>query len=148
MRTCTRCNQEEWRCQCGEMLNRPPILHTGREIKVPERTRRYVPDADAKILMGFKVVSKLYSSVRRIFAELGQSDTILLRALKEGHEIEINTLIEDPMLYFIVSQEQLEELKKIGVKSPTFLQIFGTSEIVDRTEAEAIRRFKAMKEEP
>ena len=63
------------------------------DIPHPERTKRYEPAADdsPKVMVGFKVVQKQYSQVRAIFAELGQSDTVLLRALSHGHGITFNT---------------------------------------------------------
>ena len=115
----------------------------------PDRTRRYKPEEhDEKILVGFKVIKKRYQQVRQIFAELGQSDTALLRALKEGHGIEFDSLRQDPFLYFIVSQEQTEGLKRAGIESPTFLQLLGSSEVISHTsEEDAIAKYLAMKEE-
>lgn len=118
------------------------------DFKKPERTKRYDPaaDPDGKTMVGFKVVQKQYSQIRAIFAELGQSDTLLLRALKEGHGITFNSLTENPMLFFVVSQDQVEALKKNGVPAPTFLQLLGTCEVIARSEAQAVARFKALKE--
>lgn len=117
------------------------------DFKAPERTRRYDPEQDdAKILVGFKVVKKQYSALRAIFAELGQSDTALKRALKDGHGIEFDVL-DDPDIFFIVSQEQTDGLKTAGVKSPTWLQLLGTSEIAALSEEDAIARYRSMKEE-
>ena len=96
-------------------------------------------------LIGYKIISKSYSQVRAIFAELGTSDTELLRALKEGHGIEFDSLHMDPVLHFVVSSQQCELLFANGIPAPTFLQILGSSEVIDLNEENAKGRFEALK---
>jgi hypothetical protein len=96
-------------------------------------------------LIGYKIVMKLYSQVRMIFAELGESDTLLLRALRDGHGIQFNSLIEDPMLYFVVGSDQMEALKESGAGNPTFLQLLGTCEVIDTNKERAMQRFEKLK---
>lgn len=109
------------------------------------RERRQQPAQPAgPVLMGFKVIHKLYSQVRAIFAETGQSDTMLKRALAAGHGITFD-ITEDPMLFFVVSDQQMTALARNGISSPTFMQLLGTCEVIATTEAEAIRRFRALK---
>lgn len=98
--------------------------------------------------LGFRIVRKQYSQVRAIFAELGHPQATLDKALKEGHGIEIDHENEDPTLCFVVSEQQMDALKRHGVDSPTFLQMLGTSEVIARTEEEAIRKFREMKGDP
>lgn len=118
------------------------------EFKQPERTKRYDPaaDPDGKTMVGFRVERKRWSQVKALFAELGQSDTALLMALKIGHGIEFDSLRQDPFLHFIISQDQTEGLERAGVPSPTWLQLLGSSEVVSLTHDGAVARFKALKE--
>lgn len=122
------------------------------DVKAPERTRRYEPQADVdpteirrNVMVGFKVVHKEWDQVRHIFAELGKNEALLRLALKEGHGIEIGPE-ENPKLYFIVSQDQMEALSRVHVHSPTWLQLLGTSECVATSEEKVIERFRAIKE--
>lgn len=102
------------------------------------------PDPTGPVLLGFKVVKKQFSAVRAIFAELGQSSTALLKALKIGHGIEIDPVEKDPYLYFVISQEQAEGFARAGYE-PTMLQLLGTSEVISLTEQAAIDKFRAIK---
>lgn len=95
-------------------------------------------------LVRCKVVSKKYSSVRAIMAELGQSDTVLLKALKRGHGIEFDSLREDPTLFFVIDSTTLDEFRRHGVGAPTFLQLFGTARVIDTDEDRALTRWREM----
>lgn len=101
-------------------------------------------DPSAAILMGFKIIPKLYQSVRAIFAELGQSDTILKRALKEGQDITIDPVLNNPTLFFVVSEQQMDGFKRAGYE-PTMLQLLGSSEVIALSEEEAERKFRSLK---
>ena len=94
-------------------------------------------------LIGYNIVSKRYSQVRAIFAELGQSDTILLMALKKGHGIVIDK-DQDPDLFFIVSSQQMGLMKDNNIPNPTWLQILGTSPVIATTAEDAKTRFESM----
>lgn len=102
------------------------------------------PEPTGPVLLGFKVVAKPFSNVRAIFAELGQSSTKLMLALKIGHGIEFDPIEEDPTLYFVVSQEQSDGFAKAGYE-PTLLQLLGTSEVISLSEEAAIAKFRAIK---
>lgn len=99
-------------------------------------------------MMGFKVKTKLWSQVKAIFAESGASPELLAQALKEGHGIDFDPLTENPMLNFIVSEEQLAILKRNGVPNPTFMQLLGTCEVIDKSQERAIQRFRQLKGDP
>lgn len=94
-------------------------------------------------LIGFSVLSKRYSSVRAIFAELGESDTLLLRALKEGHGIEFDSLHTDQELFFVIDQDEVAEFQKFKM-SPTWLQLLGNCRVIALTKEDAIKRFREM----
>lgn len=96
-------------------------------------------------LVGYKVITKLYSQVRAIFAELGESDTLLLRALRDGHGIEFDSLRTDPALFFVIGSDQIEKLQEAEIDSPTFLQLMGTAEVISLVESDAIAKWKALK---
>lgn len=78
-------------------------------------------------IVRYRVHKRPYSSIRAIMAEMGQSDTVLLRGLRELHNIYFDSLREDPMLFFTEDTAQLESLRAEGVTSPTMLQVLLTS---------------------
>lgn len=98
-------------------------------------------------LVKFRVHKRRYSQLRAIISELGESDTMLLRALASIHDIHLNTLTEDPELYFTEDTHQLGLLKEQGVPSPTFLQLTMTSKAFAIDEEECKRRWFAAMEE-
>jgi hypothetical protein len=100
-------------------------------------------DGDKLDLIGFSVMHRPYSKLRDIMSELGESDTILLRALKAGHDIEFDSLHEDPELYFVIDQEEVEEFARFKI-SPTWMQIFGNCRIIALDEQTAIKRFREL----
>lgn len=52
----------------------------------------------------FKIIAKRYSQIRAVMAEhTGESDTALLRALRNGHGIEFDSLRQDPIIYIVIS---------------------------------------------
>lgn len=106
-------------------------------------------------LVGFKIVTKRWSQVKAIFAETGQPLHVLMRALKEGHGITIidkfepeDDMIDNPFLFFIVSEEQMALMRKHDITAPTFLQLLGTSECIDTNEERLVQRFREMKGDP
>jgi len=125
------------------------------ELKNPERTRRYEedihdvdPDDAGRIIMvGFKTLSKKFSTVVSIMAEVFGPETQakLRKALEVGHGITFGPE-DDPDLWFVVSQDQVEALKEHDIPAPTFVQLLGTCEVVGLTEESAINRFRAIKE--
>lgn len=56
-------------------------------------------------MVQIRVISKSYSQVRAIVGELGQSDTDLLRGLRECHGINFDSLHVDPTLHIVVSSQ-------------------------------------------
>lgn len=94
--------------------------------------------------VGFAVHEKRYSQIRALIGELtgGQSDTALKMALKH-HGIDFDSSKEDPTIYFIVHEEQMDEFKKAGI-SPTWAQIIGTSPCFANTKEECVRKFEEM----
>ena len=95
-------------------------------------------------LLKYRVEHKRYSQLRAIMAELGESDTLLLRALRDGHGIQFDSVKDDPELYFTVDSQQTDGLKQGGVSNPTWMQLAGSSRCWAFTESECKRRFKAM----
>lgn len=92
----------------------------------------------------FKIIAKYYSQIRAIMAEhTGESDTKLKMALKEGHGIEFD-FKDDPLIYVVIDTQQEEHLRESGIANPTFLQLFGTSRILDLDRDRAIERFKRL----
>lgn len=97
--------------------------------------------------IGVNVISKHYSQVRQIMSESlgGSTDTILKRALKEGHGIEFS-ITEDPILYFIVSSQQMELLEGAGTREPNMASLLGNAEIIDTDRERALIRFRDAKD--
>lgn len=91
-------------------------------------------------LVRFRVLGKTYSKWRAIIAELGESDTNFLRALKECHGITINKR-EDPMLYVTQDTRQMRHFAEAKV-SPTLLQILLTGKVIALTEEECKEKFE------
>lgn len=98
-------------------------------------------------LVKFRIHKRQYSQLRAIISELGESDTMLLRALASLHDIHINTFTDDPELYFTEDTHQLGLLREQAVPSPTMLQLALTSKSFSTTEEGAKERwYKAMEE--
>ena len=95
-------------------------------------------------LLKYRVEHKCYSQIRAVMAELGESDTMLLRALKEGHGLEFDSLTNDPELYFTIDSQQKDGLRNAGITHPTWIQLIGSSQCWAFTEAECKRRFEEM----
>lgn len=97
-------------------------------------------------LIRYRVIAKPYSSWRAIIAELGESDTLFLIALRELHGVYIDKS-EDPMLYVVQDTQQTAMMGQEGVADPTFLQILLTSKAIALTSEESVERWnKAMEE--
>lgn len=96
-------------------------------------------------LVKWRILGKPYDKWRAIIAEMGDSDTNFLRALREVHNIFIDKA-ENPMLYVVQDTQQMRLFTETGV-SPTMLQILLTSKVIALSEQEATERFeKLMKE--
>jgi len=95
-------------------------------------------------LVKFRIISKRYSQVRAIMAELGESDTLLLRSLRDGFGIRFDSVKEDPELFFVQDSEQMGLLRESGIGSPTWLQILGTSRMVALSQLDADRKFREL----
>lgn len=104
-------------------------------------------DARAMEVVRFSVLSKPYSEIRRIIADGAESDTGLLRVLLQAHGIEFDYLREDPEIFYVVSSNQLDELRSMGIKEATEKQILGSCQIFDLDKARAAERFRAMSRE-
>lgn len=126
------------------------------DIKAPERTRRYDPQPDVDpdaagktVMVGFRVASKRFSTCVNILAEAmpAHIDTqaLLRKALEVGHGITFGPE-EDPLLWFVINQDQMDALARVGASNPTWCQIIGTTEAVELSEDAAAERFKALKE--
>jgi hypothetical protein len=59
-----------------------------------------------------------------------------------------DNLQENPILFFVVSEEQKMMMAKHAITSPTWLQILGTSEVIDTNEERAVQRFRQLKGDP
>lgn len=98
-------------------------------------------------MVNYRVLQKPYSQVRAICAELGTSDTQLLRGLREVHQLEFDTLHDDPMLYIVQDTAQMLEFSKAKV-NPTFLQLILTSKSIGLQEQQAVDHwFEVMRRE-
>jgi len=94
---------------------------------------------------GIRVITKQWSQVRAIFAEFNRDPELLRKALKQGFGIEIDDADPehgDPMLYFVISEIQIDALKRHNIPSATFLQLLGTCESIGLTEEAAIQHFR------
>jgi hypothetical protein len=94
-------------------------------------------------LVKYRVVSMPYSRMRNILAETGQSDTLLLRALRAGHGIVFDSLRKpDTEIFFVIDSQADRLLKENGVANATWLQVIGTSRGFGLTAAGAVKRFR------
>lgn len=99
----------------------------------------------------FRIHRRNYSSIRAIMAETGESDTTLLRGLRDLHGIYFDSLKDDPLIFFTEDTHQLEEMEKTGILNPTVMQVILTSKAFALDEEECKTRWYAamekMKEE-
>lgn len=96
-------------------------------------------------LVRYRVLGKPYSKWRAIVAELGESDTAFLIALREVHGIGI-AKADDPMLYVIQDTQQMREFKDGGL-NPTMLQLLLTSRVIALSEEDAKAKFEKLLKE-
>lgn len=94
---------------------------------------------------GYNVIPKQFSQCKAIFSEIAGGEAMMLRALREGHNINFNSLTEDPLLFFVVDEQMVDMMKRQGIENPTILQLLGSARIVsDVSEQDAINRFDAL----
>lgn len=104
------------------------------------------PNGPKFSLIGFRIDSMPYSRMSAIMAETGLSEGKFRDLLKEAHEIEIQPG-EDPEIFFVTSEEQVDMFKQHGVLKPTWLQMIGSSECMALTGADAKAKYEAMKDD-
>lgn len=113
------------------------------------RLKTYQPtetdNALAFDVTGYNVIAKEFSRVKAIFSEIVNGETMLLKALREGHNITFDAVHSDPLIFFVVDQQMVEMMKRQGIENPTILQLLGSARIVsDVSEEDAKTRFEAM----
>lgn len=91
-------------------------------------------------LVRYRVLEKSYSKWRAIIAELGESDTAFLIALREVHGIAFDKAA-DPMLYVTQDTQQMKGFTDGGL-NPTMLQILLTARVIALSEEEAKAKFE------
>lgn len=130
-------------CPCAH-CTRPQAKYPLNRTRMKRQVRRDELELE---MTGFRIVEKLYSQVRDLFAEVG-AEALLKEALYVGHAIDIDALGEgaNPKLYFVVSEQQVQGLTDAGVDNPTFLQLLGTSEVIALTPEAAEARYRKLKE--
>lgn len=96
-------------------------------------------------LIGYRIDSMPFSRMFSILSETGVSETQFRNLLKLGHGIEIEGA-EDPEIFYVVSEEQIDEFKRHGVTNPTLCQLLGSSECIGLNGTEVNAKFTAMKE--
>lgn len=94
----------------------------------------------------FRIHRRRYTQIRAIMAESGESDTRLKCGLSALHGITFSgPLDEDREIFFTEDTQQLEELQRNGVPSPTMMQLILTSKAFAFDEEECKNRwFEAM----
>lgn len=99
--------------------------------------------------VGYRVICKPWSAVKAIMSEFHQDSELLRAALKIGHGIDIDESIpgSDPMIYFVVDQQQKEKLSEYHIDNPTMLQLLGTSRCFGLTKEDAEEKFRKLMQE-
>lgn len=100
---------------------------------------------DAANLMGFNIKKSPWSRVKHEFAKQGATESDLRRCLHAGFGLTFGDIKDDDLLYFVVSQEQLESLAEGGNDKPTVLQLLGTSESIALDEDACRTKFLKLK---
>lgn len=96
----------------------------------------------------YRVLSKPYSAWRAILAEIGQSDTDFLIALRELHGIKIDKKT-DPQLFLTQDTQQMRILAEEGIERPTMLQILLTAKVFALSEEDCKAKMeKLLRGEP
>lgn len=100
-------------------------------------------------MIRFKVMEKQWTSLKSIVAEaMGMTaGPLLMQTLERNHGFTRQDFSTDPVIYFTVDSQQTDDLRKSGMKNPTYLQLLLSSRCFDLDKERCIERFKGMVED-
>lgn len=95
-------------------------------------------------LVKFRILGRPYRKWRKLFTDNGTTDTEFLIGLKLLHEIEFDSLREDPMLFCTQDTQQMRLFREEGIESPNDLQIALTSKVWALSEDDCKAKMEAL----